>query len=62
MIFIMVVVVIFIVVIVMIFIMIVVVVITMAMVAVTTLWKPVLIFLAIYRNTNKTTVKVKRGT
>ena len=34
----------------------------MAMVAVTTLWKPVLIFLAIYRNTNKTTVKVKRGT
>ncbi len=46
----------------MVIIMIVVVVITMAMVAVTTLWKPVLIFLAIYRNTNKTTVKVKRGT
>ena len=58
MIFIMVIVMIFI----MVIIMIVVVVITMAMVAVTTLWKPVLIFLAIYRNTNKPTVKVKRGT
>ena len=48
-----------IVVVVVIIIVVVVVIITMAMVAMAALGKPVLIFLAIYRDTNKTTIKMK---
>ena len=55
----MVVVVIIIVVVVVIIIVVVVVIITMAMVAMAALGKPVLIFLAIYRDTNETTIKMK---